>query len=225
MPPTLSKKLSWLLLISLFTFDAGISYWAVVFRNAHEANPAIKSIVETYPLLYFLTVPALIPIMYLVYKALYLLVHKLFNNVSQEITEIVILTALVIYWILGNSSINLLFLFGYKQESYIWYQTAILAIIPATIYSVLILKRQSGKTFDENIGLTDLVSIIRVPKKPHSKKHKSDLEMIKGDRVGRDGRKAFVYQVVDRRDNHYKKFVKVGDKVIKDVDGRLKDHQ
>ena len=138
---TFSKKLSWFFLISLFSFDAVFSYWAVVFRNAHEANPAIKTIVETYPLLYFLTVPALIPIMYLIYKGLFLLANKLFKKVNKEITEKVVLTALVIYWILGNSSVNFLFLAGYRQPAYVWYSTAVLAIIPTLVYSLIVLNK------------------------------------------------------------------------------------
>lgn len=137
----MSKKLSWFFLISLFTFDAVFSYWAVVYRNAHEANPAIKSIVEAYPLLYFVTIPGLIVIMYLIYKGLFLLAKKLFKKVNKEVAEKVVLTALVIYWILGNSSVNFMFLFGHRQPAYVWYSTAILAIIPTTIYSIIILKR------------------------------------------------------------------------------------
>jgi hypothetical protein len=140
-----SKKLSWFLLISLFTFDAVFSYWAVVYKNAHEANPAIKSIVEAYPLLYFLTVPALIPTMYLIYKGLFLLANKLFTNVEKVIKEKVVLTALVFYWLLGNSSVNFLFLFGHRQPAYVWYLTATLAIIPALIYSVTILRKHTIK--------------------------------------------------------------------------------
>ena len=141
----MSKKLSWFLLISLFTFDAVFSYWAVVYRNAHEANPAIKSIVEAYPLLYFVTVPALILIMFLIGRGLEFLAHKLFTKVDKEIIEKVVLTALVIYWILGNSSVNFMFLFGHRQPAYVWYTTAILATIPASIYSVLTLRKYVTK--------------------------------------------------------------------------------
>lgn len=141
----LSKKLSWFFLTSLFTFDAVFSYWAVVYRSAHEANPAIKTIVETYPLLYFVTIPALVPIMYLIYKGLALLASKFFKSASKEITEKVVLTALVIYWILGNSSVNFLFLAGHRQPAYVWYLTAILAVIPALIYSVIVIRNFKQK--------------------------------------------------------------------------------
>ena len=141
----LPKRLSWFFLISLFTFDAVFSYWAVVYQNAHEANPAIKSVVEAYPLLYFLTIPALVPIMYSIYKGLSLLASKLFKKVNQEIIEKVVLTALVIYWILGNSSINFMFLFGHRQPAYVWYSTAVLAIIPALGYSLLVIKKHTTR--------------------------------------------------------------------------------
>jgi len=138
-----SKKISWILLTSLFTFDAVLSYWAVVYKNAHEANPAIKTIVEAHPLLYFLTIPALVPIMYLIYKGLFLLANKLFKKVSKEIVEKVVLTALVIYWVLGNSSVNFLFLIGHRQSAQVWYLTAVLATIPALIYSLMIFQKHS----------------------------------------------------------------------------------
>lgn len=140
-----SKKLSWFLLTSLFAFDAVFSYWAVVYRSAHEANPAIKNIVEAYPLLYFVTIPGLILIMYPIYKGLSLLAGRLFKTTDREIREKIVLTAMVIYWILGNSSVNFSFLAGHRQPAYVWYLTAVLAIIPATIYSLVSLncKRRS----------------------------------------------------------------------------------
>lgn len=136
-----SKKISWFLLTSLFAFDAILSYWAVVYRSAHEANPVIKTIVETYPLLYFLTIPALVLIMYLIYRGLSLLAHKIFLQASQGTIERVILTALVLYWILGNSSINFLFLIGLRQPAWVWYLTTTLALIPASIYSYFLLRK------------------------------------------------------------------------------------
>lgn len=137
-----SKKISWFLLTSLFAFDAILSYWAVVYRSAHEANPVIKTIVETYPLLYFLTIPALVLIIYLGYKGLCLLAGKIFSRAGKENTEKVILTALVFYWILGNSSINFLFLIGLRQPAWVWYLTTTLALIPASIYTYFSLQKQ-----------------------------------------------------------------------------------
>lgn len=136
-----SKKTSWFLLASLFTFDAIISYWAIVYRSAHEANPVIKVIVEKYPLLYFLTIPALVLIIYLGYKGLCLLANKIFSGASKDKIEKVILSALVMYWILGNSSINFLFLFGLRQPAWVWYLTTSLALIPASFYSYFLLRK------------------------------------------------------------------------------------
>jgi hypothetical protein len=138
-----SKKLSWFFLISLFTFDAVFSYWAVVFRGAHESNPAIKTIVEAYPMLYFITIPGLVLIMYPIYKGLSLFTNKLFKKVNKEIIEKVILTALVFYWILGNSSVNFLFLIGHRQPAHVWYLTTTLAVVPALTYSLIFLRKQS----------------------------------------------------------------------------------
>lgn len=137
-----SKKISWILLTLLFTFDAVLSYWAVVYRGAHEADPVIKAVVERYPLLYFLTIPALVPIMYLGYKGLALLAKKIFPKASKGKIEKTILTALVLYWVLGNSSINLLFLIGLRQPAEVWYLTTTLALIPASIYTYIALQKQ-----------------------------------------------------------------------------------
>ena len=137
-----SKKISWFLLTSLFAFDAILSYWAVVYRSAHEANPVIKTIVETYPLLYFLTIPALVLIVYLIYKGLSLLAKKIFPQAGQGSAERVILTALVIYWILGNSSINFLYLICLRQPAWVWFLTTTLALVPASIYTYFSLQKQ-----------------------------------------------------------------------------------
>lgn len=136
-----SKKISWFLLTSLFTFDAVISYWAVVYRNAHEADPVIKVMVEKYPLLYFLTIPVLVIMMCLIYKGLCRLANKIFSGAGKENVQKVILTALVMYWILGNSSINFLFLFGLRQPAWVWYLTTSLALIPASFYSYFLLRK------------------------------------------------------------------------------------
>jgi hypothetical protein len=85
--------------------------------------------------------------MYLIYKGLFLIATKLFRKVNREVTEKVVLTALVIYWILGNSSVNFLFLFGHRQPARVWYLTASLSIIPALIYSVLVLRKQAIKSY------------------------------------------------------------------------------
>lgn len=58
-----------------------------------------------------------------------------------------------------------------------------------------------------------------------SKNHKWEHEQIIGERVGRDGKAAFIYQIIDRPKDYYKKFVRQGNKVIKDIEGKLSDHK
>jgi len=142
----LTKKLAWFVLISLFTFDAVLSYWAVVYRGAHEANPAIKTIVETYPWLYFVTIPGLVLIMFPIYKGLTLFVNKFFRNIKKEIIEKVVSTSLALYWILGNSSINILFLVGYRQPAHVWFLTTTLAIIPSIFYALFLLNKLNSNS-------------------------------------------------------------------------------
>ncbi len=52
------KKVSWILLTLYFTFDNVVSYWAVTRMGGRELNSVIAPWVETYPLLYFLAIPA-----------------------------------------------------------------------------------------------------------------------------------------------------------------------
>lgn len=58
-----------------------------------------------------------------------------------------------------------------------------------------------------------------------SKKHVWNLEQFSGNRIGRDGKLAFVEQVIDRARNYYKKYVRVGNRVIKNIESKLIDHK
>jgi len=58
-----------------------------------------------------------------------------------------------------------------------------------------------------------------------SKKRIWNLEQFVGNRIGRDGKLAFVEQVIDRARNYYKKYVKVGDVVVKNNESKLTDHK
>lgn len=78
---------------------------------------------------------------------------------------------------------------------------------------------------NDGIGVTDMASIERTPLIPFSKKHKKDYEMIIGDRIGRDGKLAFIYQIADRVNDFYKKFVSVGGKITKDIECKLSEHR
>ena len=119
----LPKKLSWILLTSFFIFDNFVSYWAVVYRGGREANLAIAWLVEKYPLLYFVCIPAQVVIIYFIVKWL-----------TRFAAEKVILTALVIYWPISNSSMNLAFLLGHRQPGKNWLILTAVGIFLAVLY-------------------------------------------------------------------------------------------
>ncbi len=143
MLPVFPKKLSWIILTSFFVFDDIVSYWAIAYRHAHEANPIIASTVEKYPLLYFLCIPGIIIIMYLLSKIIINFTQRIFKSINNNTIEKVVLTTLVFYWAIANSSINFLFLIGHKQSSQTWYFLAIVTILPAIIYTLFVLIKQS----------------------------------------------------------------------------------
>jgi hypothetical protein len=119
----LPKKTSWLLLLSFFTFDAVVSYWAITLMSGREANLLIASYVETYPLLYFLCVPALFAIMWgFVFLLREALVQALGERRPEKkaVIEKIILTSIVIFWPVANSWMNMAFLLGFRQPAYMW---------------------------------------------------------------------------------------------------------
>ncbi len=58
-----------------------------------------------------------------------------------------------------------------------------------------------------------------------SKNHEFEYEVLKGERIGRDRKPAFIHQIIDRVKNYYKKFVKQEDKIIKDIEEELTNHK
>ncbi len=139
----MSKKLSWAFLVSFFTYDAVYSYYAITRLGAKEANWTIAPLVEKYPLLYFLCIPALILIMFIVVKLLVLGLTKIsiFKNINKERMEKAILGSMVIYWIIANSSLNIAFMFGIRGLGRVWYLTTLLGIFLGLIYFAMMLKK------------------------------------------------------------------------------------
>ncbi|MFA6017383.1 MAG: hypothetical protein WC744_04830 [Patescibacteria group bacterium] len=132
----LPKKISWLILIFFFTFDAVVSYIAVTRMHGIEADLMIAFAVEKYPPLYFVTIPGLIIIMYFIALGLTKLAMKFFNKkrLKREIIEQIILTALVIYWSVANSYMNLSFILGHRLTIPGWYKLSLLGFVLAIIY-------------------------------------------------------------------------------------------
>lgn len=79
--------------------------------------------------------------------------------------------------------------------------------------------------FVENIKVLDLLGLKRAGEEKFSKKHKYISETIVGKRLGKDGKVAYVHQIIDREKNYYKKFVMQGRKIIKDIEGKLSSHR
>lgn len=79
--------------------------------------------------------------------------------------------------------------------------------------------------FTDEISVHDILGMKKASSKPFSKKHKFDIETIVGERIGKDGKLAYIHQIIDRTKNYYKKFVKQGDLVIKDIEGKLTEHK
>jgi len=126
----LPKKVSWILLTIYFTFDSVVSYWGVTQMGGRELNSVIAPFVEKYPLLYFLCVPAELIGAYL----LVLLLRK-------WIDEKIILTTAAIYWPIANSSMNLLYLFGFRGQGYLWGITTCFGILFVLVYGYIALLR------------------------------------------------------------------------------------
>lgn len=132
---TLPKKVSWLLLTLFFIFDNVVSYLAVTRMGGRELNTIIAPLVETYPFLYFLCIPAELIGAYL----LVLLLRK-------WIDEKIVLTAAVIYWPIANSSLNLLFLLGFRHMGYLWPPLTAVGLAVALTYSLFSLYLVSRKS-------------------------------------------------------------------------------
>ena len=81
------------------------------------------------------------------------------------------------------------------------------------------------KEFHEHIGLIEMLTIKGKGLADFSNKHKLKYEGVIGHRIGRDGKLAYVEQVIDRVGNYYKKLVKQEDKIIKDIEGKLTEHR
>lgn len=130
----LPKKISWILLTLYFIFDNVVSYIAVTRMGGRELNTILAPYLETYPLLYFLVIPAELIGAYFVVWIL-----------RRWIKEEVVLTAAAIYWFIANSSMNLLFLLGFRHLGYLWAPFTAVGFSVALIYGLSTLYRVSRK--------------------------------------------------------------------------------
>lgn len=147
----LKEKTSWLLLAILFTFDNIISYWAIAYKGGHEGNLLIAGVVEKYPLLYFLCIPLTLVIMlgiaWLIEKTATFILKKLNIKNLSDLRKIIV-GAMVVYWVIANSSINAVFLTGYRIEievftKIIWPLVTGVGILAAFAYSIFLLNQSN----------------------------------------------------------------------------------
>ena len=77
----------------------------------------------------------------------------------------------------------------------------------------------------DSAKIYDILNMRKKTEKFFSLKHKWNFEQTIGDRIGLDGKPAFINQLIDRVNNYYKKFVKSEGEIIKDIEGKLTDHK
>lgn len=80
-------------------------------------------------------------------------------------------------------------------------------------------------TIEEKVKAYEMLGIKKRRQERFSKNHKFEYEALMGERVGRNGKSVFINQVIDRVKNYYKKFVKQGDKIIKNIEQKLTNHK
>lgn len=130
----LSRSASFIFLFLLFTFDAVVSYWGVVYKEGREVNLLIAYLVEKYPPLYFVTIPLLIIFAIVFTQIVTRMASYFIKKVNIGTLNRIINTALVLYWFVGNSSTNLIFLAGYRVPN-LWFVTTLIAIPLTLLYT------------------------------------------------------------------------------------------
>jgi hypothetical protein len=70
-----------------------------------------------------------------------------------------------------------------------------------------------------------IASIKKKGPEKFSKKNKFEYEQLIGKRFGKDGRLVFIDRIINRVKDSYKEFVKEGNKIIRDFEGKLSDHK
>lgn len=142
----LPKKVSWILLTFYFIFDNVVSYIAVTQMHAREADLLIAPFVEKYPLLYFPCIPLEILIVYLIVlilRKITIAMTRRWKLFDKDIIEQIILTATVIFWPIANSSLNLLFILGYRLHGNVWGKFCLVGFVVAFSYGLLSLYLES----------------------------------------------------------------------------------
>lgn len=145
---TLNNKFSWGILTALFTFDAIVSYFGVTTQRSPELNLVIAPVVEKYPTTYFLMIPLEFLMIYIfmfifrktVFKLL--LRHKFADKDTQEK---IILGGAALYWFLANSSMNIIYVLGFRLPMNFalitWFILSIFGLLLSIIFVLIAVKR------------------------------------------------------------------------------------
>ena len=141
----MNQIIAWLLLLAFSTFDNVVSYIAVTQKGTHELNPLIANLVETYPLLYFLCIPLTLIGMYLLHLLIRISLFKILEkryHPDRKVLSNAIATGMVIYWGIGCSSFNILYLLGVHGITVsIWLFTSLIGFLLGILYAYLYLKK------------------------------------------------------------------------------------
>ncbi len=146
-----TKRVSWVLLTSLFIFGNIVSYWAITRWGGREGNVAIAYWVETYPWLYALAIPVTVIIMMVIVRmirvAAVIVLRDKFGD--KQFLERVILASLVTYWAIANSFMNLSFLLGHRLPGTLWPLMQLAGMLVSLAYAFVILKKSKKIYFGD----------------------------------------------------------------------------
>ncbi len=139
------NKFSWGILTVLFTFDCVVSYIGVAKNHSRELNLVIAPYVEKYPLLYLVGIPIELLMVYVFVFVIrkfvfrFVIKHKLIDRTDQER---VILESIAIYWFIANSSMNIIYVLGFRLPLnfalQLWAGLSLFAIVLVLLYIISI---------------------------------------------------------------------------------------
>ena len=145
---TLDKKISFILLSLLVTFDDLFSYIAIVYWGKHEAHPLSRYFIEISPLFYFVFIPITLLGFYLITKVagwLAVRTRKVINLGKREIYERIILTTILIAWGVGNTSWNFGYLLlGRSSFPFDWRILEAIGVGLALVYAFYMSRQAAG---------------------------------------------------------------------------------
>lgn len=134
------KKILWLLMAGMVSFDNVYSYIAVVYYGMREANPIPAFFVSITPLYYFASIFLSLLVLYLLVKGLSLWGvkgEKTKKEEKQEAVEMLAMTCVTVAWGMGITSFNLAsFLNSFSPPRMDWRMVAFAGAAIALAYAL-----------------------------------------------------------------------------------------